>query len=1411
MLSSAWTIVSSCCLRRECTPHSRLGGRAGLGAEFDAADDRCPTSPVEQLVHLLPPLAPSVLPEPSIPLPVAVALPRKHLPFSSSEPSPLSGADAVVQLLCDPSAPPLLTALRFILVAAAAGGRVRPAYYDASGAVHPYLLPFFEGEGDEPLFLCVCRQPEAAERSGDPAARSYELSVHAPSSDAPALLSAAGRGLLQHLSSCRRAFPGPTNSSGAFSEGELVNGASKTDLETAFKAIHSISGREDTVEKFPEPLRRSGESPFASGSGDFDAPFRSRVGGRQDEFRSAPRRSHSGDLSRSRLSRAPTSGYCDWPSFRPAAPPFFGRPCPACGGLSLSPEAWRQFLAAAAHEQGLPPRSADVLFARVVRDLQKQFARQGTASSASSVSTLHRWTRREQRNLSLLLLAALASAAEAAGAEVELAAARAAALSPSTFCVMGAFSDKWLPKSFQVKEVLVLPPASSLTMVQTRRGAGLLGVTGDAFGLRNEAAATVRAAAETLAAELADGDLGSRSGLPASPQTESRSLQRRLATMYRALDELHALLPCQFVNQEQAFVCQTRGVSLGGLVVGVGPDAQKASDVVALHILRDLLTRVYAGMPPARSAKARSSALSQPAPDRLERLLLDCMQGVAASLDRPPAVAASAPVSSSSSGLLPLVTFPFSKAAAWTGEWPTSPSARGRRKAGGGEPTAADSSSPFNATTSGCAACVCLVHDLAKRLLVCHVGDVTAILARPLPAGPTRGPAGKRDKTRKAEGREATERGAAFGEASRWNTNDGGGGAAPAGPEASGVRPAGAEGPGDRMTRGEEDGRRHDAGRDGRACQAEGGGGTDRLSARSAAKAGRETETPSIKMPHADTEPHFFGLVAHNCEPDRGAVLAGFAFEAIVLTREHTLRAGKERKRVINAGAVALGHVSGTESSSSRSATSKHVTPPRSPPQLPLPESESPVGGEADAAGGSCFASRLADGGEGPGSSRDLASGNPLAQGSARRPRLHQQQLPHQRFLSEGPPSLFLCPDTSCPPLRCTRLLGMTAAQQYGVCSTPDVASVDISKISSFGFVLVASSVIWDLLDPQDAVDRVARELRRQHVEELRLARERHLRVVRQQHRFLRLARRSLQHHQTSATHSLHEMREAEDDARWTASEAAAKPGSASFLRRDSETEGRSRRREAFEWARLKGDAEEGETEESGSEEEGDRDEVTSLPDASDEDASSSAISSAGKPHPDSTTQRGRSLRAGGRDHEGEKASPELHAPSLSRSSFSASSRFPTLSSTRAATIRHGFTREDSVLCEVRGRVDAAAEASLMGVDAARATAGLFSEKRAGRERCEATGFPVGLDFQAAATLVVQQFMEEWQLQREGLSMPDATVVIIPFRAPSPAAKDSPRRRGTSYPNREEASEAKKSKRRSHHRRGNERETGKRA
>lgn len=40
----------------------------------------------------------------------------------------------------------------------------------------------------------------------------------------------------------------------------------------------------------------------------------------------------------------------------------------------------------------------------------------------------------------------------------------------------------------------------------------------------------------------------------------------------------------------------------------------------------------------------------------------------------------------------------------------------------------------------------------------------------------------------------------------------------------------------------------------------------------------------------------------------------------------------------------------------------------------------------------------------------------------------------------------------------------------------------------------------------------------------------------------------------------------------------------------------------------------------------------------------------------------------------------------------------------------------------------------------------------------------VGFDFQAASTLVLEQFMEEWQLHREGLSMPDVTVLVMPYK-----------------------------------------------
>ncbi|KEP66772.1 UNVERIFIED_CONTAM: protein phosphatase 2C domain-containing protein [Hammondia hammondi] len=1387
MFSSAWSVVSTCCLRRHGSHRWRLDGKAELGAEYAETDDGTPTSPVEELLHFLPMCFPATLSPPSIPLPVALVVSRRLFPLGRSQPSPLSGSDPIFQLLCDPSAPPLLTALRFLFVAAAAGGRVRPAYYDRSGREHLYLLPYFEGEGEEPVYLCVCNTSERCVASRLASSASL-ASVSATGSANEERSASKGRILKHRLSqSC-------------------LIGAS----ERPATAKHGVSGD-------GERCKAHKAIPTSSAPSLDENVAEVLAGSAEGESEAAERGRDSCDFRGSR-SRVTEDTFCAIESERnlekPLSPQastipglslphsgtdhFFDPPCPTCGGLRLRKEAWEQLLSAAAYKARVPLEPATSLFEHTTEARRTQ-SQQSMSWSRSSSSSLRRSVTKRQRHVALRLLKVLSAAARAAGREVEAAAARAAASSPASFCVIGAFSDKWFSRSFQVKEVLILPPAAALSIAQTRRCAGLFGITGDAFGLRSEAATTVHSAADALAADLALASAGGPAhpeGLPhgdglagvpggCGPHPDFSVLHRNLAAMSRALDELQGRLPCQFVNQEQAFVCRARGISLGGIVAGVGPEAQQASDVLALKILQDLLVRLHVAPPQTRTVQSKPSILRQLTADRLQQILLDCMRGVAASLERPPAFAPPQRTSSSSlaPSLLPLVSLSFSKALSWeTLSAPTgdaSGSARNLAEAQTGGKGGSPPWPSFNTSTSGCAASICLVHEASKRLLVCQVGDVTAVLARP---ACKKTHAEKRPSTR-AEGTGSGKERASSTEAGRSARG-------------RNTRRERRKEIHDRSTHNDGSRRKDDlsgSSRRGRSIEK-----TDRMPAVSFSKRGSICRSKSVTSQTASTD--FFGLLGYCSEMDRGVLNAGFSFEAVVLTRQHTLREEKECKRVINAGIVPLGRIcegASPFSSGGSGAGSRHV-PPLDASHLPGSSVDGSEAKGTDAGGERSSCSALGKrewqsrGREG----RADEAGNRTSE--AKDAQLHHQ-LPHQCLLSEGPACLFLCPDTECPPLRCTRLLGMVAAQPFGVCSTPDVTSVNISNVSSFGFVVVASAVIWDLLEPQEAVDLVAHELRRQHIEALRIAHARRRRIARQQQTFLRLARRNLHFLQDSALRSLDERKQ--ETACWAGSSfSPPRDASRRFFSFTIDPSGRTPlRSRSGEFPRLdlpsrlcsgQGGGR-GELSHAALRQETDdgrrprRDRSVSAgtvreaeqwqgqPLFSDGRFRSAGVPSGQNRFPSRDAERvGSPRRKETNEGKGNPAARvRAQSPQLSSSRFALSRTF---TSGSVGPLRRSVSQEDSLLREVRERVDLAAEAAMCDVGTARAIAGLFSETGEGDESEGTEPFPVGLDFQAAATLVVQQFMEAWQLHREGISMPDATVLVIPFRGPSRGPPDPP-------------------------------------
>ncbi|KYK71009.1 protein phosphatase 2C domain-containing protein [Toxoplasma gondii TgCatPRC2] len=1400
MFSSAWSVVSTCCIRRHWSHRWRLDGKAELGAEYAETDDGTPTSPVEELLHFLPSFSPATLSPPSIPLPVALVVSRRLFPLARSQPSPLSGSDPIFQLLCDPSAPPLLTALRFLFVAAAAGGRVRPAYYDRSGREHLYLLPFFEGEGEEPVYLCVCNTSESCAASRLASSASL-VSVSATGSANEERSASHGR-ILKHRRSQSCFFVASespaTGEHGVSGSGER----SKAHKIIPTSSAHSLD-------------ENVAEVPLGNAEGEGEATER---GGDSGNFRG----------SRSRVTEDPC---CAIESERTLEKPFspqastipglslshsgtdqfFGPPCPTCGGLRLRKEAWEQLLSAAVYTVGVPLQLATSVFEHT-REARRTQSQQSMSWSRSSSSSLRRSVKKRQRHVALRLLEVLSAAARAAGREVEAAAARAAASSPASFCVIGAFSDKWFSKSFQVKEVLILPPAAALSIAETRRCAGLFGITGDAFGLRSEAATTIHSAADALAADLAlasasgpvhaEGLLHGEglAGVPGScgPHPDLPALHRNLAAMSRALDELQRRLPCQFVNQEQAFVCRARGVCLGGIVAGVGPEAQQASDVVALKILQDLLVRLHVAPPQTDTVQSKPSILRRLTADRLQQILLDSMRGVAASLERPPAFAPPQRTSSSSlaPSLLPLVSLSFSKPLSWETLSAPTGDASGSARTFAEEQTGGKDGSPprppFNNSTSGCAASICVVHEASKRLLVCQVGDVTAVLARPAckkthaQTRPSKMGEGTRSATQRASSTEGGRRGRGR-NAHRERGKE--------------IHDRSAHNDGSRI----KDDLSGSSPR-GRAVEK-----TDRMSAVSFSK--RESKCRSKSVASQTGSPDFFGLLGYCSEMDRDVLNAGFSFEAVVLTREHTLREEEERKRIINAGIVPLGHISEGAypfSSGVDGAGCRHVPALDSSHLLGSSvegseEKETGAGeerGSFSALGKREWRSRLREG-------RANEAGNRASE--AKDAQLHHQ-LPHQCLLSEGPACLFLCPDTDCPPLRCTRLLGMVAAQPFGVCSTPDVTSVNISNVSSFGFVVVASAVIWDLLEPQEAVDLVAYELRRQHIEALRIAHARRRRIARQHQAFLRLARRNLHVLQDSALRSLDDRNQ--ETACWAGSffamprdvlrrlfsftidpsaRALLRSRSGEFLRMGLSSRlcsGQGGGREESSLAALPQETDDGRRPRRGRSVSAgtvrEAQQWQGQPLVSDGRLRSAGVPSGQNRFPSRDAERvGSPRRKETNEGRGYPAARvRAQSPQLSSSRFALSRTF---TSGSVGAPRRSVSQEDSLLREVRQRVDSAAEAAMCDVGTARAIAGLFSETGEGDESEGAEPFPVGLDFQAAATLVVQQFMEAWQLRREGISMPDATVLVIPFRGPSRGPPDPPAGERDSDQNRRDA------------------------
>ncbi|PHJ20184.1 protein phosphatase 2c domain-containing protein, partial [Cystoisospora suis] len=1076
MISSAWEIVSSCCTRREWALRG-LSDR-GLGAEFRDANSAL-DSPVGRLLRVLPVLRSLSPPSPSLPIPASY---------------PLSAVrDPLALFLYDPDCPPLVTALRFLFCCAAAGEWIRPAHalrHDEEATRNVYALLPSERSEEAPMFLCLCRDSVPFLQSVGSDASGGAATVGVGRMGEEEGQSQHGASGLHHKtiqnridrSSCAVGSSrlSSLSRSSSFVVGEDHTGACR--LPSAYQDGRKLNG-DNTSRTFEDNC-----------------------------FYALPEASFQDRPAKPALKRLQAAHF---ESSVSSSAPFFLPPCPVCGGIRLSEGAWTRLLFASADGGGLT--SDDLEFMLQLspslirrRSTSKSIHSQLSSSSSLSKSLRNSETLEQTEQETLLVFPVLERAAEEAAIDVEACIATSAASVPECFCVIGAFSNKLHATSFQVKEVLVLP-VSGLSLGATRKASGLLGVTGDAFGIRNETVTTLENALATALSYGMSSPSTRVNAVSAQEREECvwpmRGLQRAITSMQRALDDLTEMMPHQFVNNEQAFICKAGQVSIGGVVAGVGFDAQKATDVVTTQILEDLLLRLgLAGKvfpdveADAQGVNAQEAShgrrnedgakAKKQGPKDLQQVLLESLRQVASRLERPPTSYSRPATSSIAPGLFPRISFGFSTTSQKTSVVP---------------PLLPPAGPGFNATSNGCAVCICVIHEETQTLLVSNIGDISAVLARPLidtrgsatfskqgmevqlPRAspffgmPLHGISPRHGRLRQTNLRELLNRNNTFRDVSisaHHRRTQGG-------PESGDMGRHGLSRRASSLLRKRLNARR-----------------VDSLSSSSGITSqARRKGTKRVTMQGQRRE---LGLDIH-----RDFVKMNFSFEAVVLTREHTLRESKERKRLMNAGIIPLGHISDdAEGQSNKGAFSVSSSAAYASPFSGAAD------GEAYFAAGFPHGEHVADDSlvfmNDRSSPAVDSKKNRDSRGAPKRRKDLSSQLSHHRLLLEDPPSLFLCPDTPCPPLRCTRLLGMTAAQLYGVYSTPDVACVNISKVSSPGFVLIASSAIWDLVHPQHAVDLVAEELHRQYAQQLQRVVLRYRQIKRQKQLFLRLAKRHL-------------------------------------------------------------------------------------------------------------------------------------------------------------------------------------------------------------------------------------------------------------------------------------------------------------
>ncbi|KAL8275787.1 hypothetical protein Esti_000350 [Eimeria stiedai] len=161
----------------------------------------------------------------------------------------------------------------------------------------------------------------------------------------------------------------------------------------------------------------------------------------------------------------------------------------------------------------------------------------------------------------------------------------------------------------------------------------------------------------------------------------------------------------------------------------------------------------------------------------------------------------------------------------------------------------------------------------------------------------------------------------------------------------------------------------------------------------------------------------------HNSAAEEASCFLSSSYDCVVLTREHSTSDRDERRRIQGAGIV----------SSTQSA--------RFPQEA---------------------------------ARRTSSESSPLGQWRS----LHSSEASREVW-EDGPK--FFCPCVLTPPLTATRSLGLCGGHQFGISTSPDIATVTIDPALGFCFLLVATSSLWKIFTPQEAVDLIVAELWRQH------------------------------------------------------------------------------------------------------------------------------------------------------------------------------------------------------------------------------------------------------------------------------------------------------------------------------------------